>query len=88
VRTLLRFETERAGRLLAEGAALTGTLRGWARLAVAGYVAGGRATLAAIARGGVSGPDARDGFDVFGTTPRPGRARTAAELARAYLTGR
>src|SRR5260370_1283028 len=48
----MRFETERAARLLGEGAALTGTLRGWARLAVAGYVAGGRATLAAIAAAG------------------------------------
>jgi len=86
LRALLRFETERAGRLLAEGAALTGTLRGWAKLAVAGYVAGGRATLAAIGKGGKA--RARDGFDVFGATPRPGRPRTAAELARAYVTGR
>jgi squalene synthase HpnC len=83
VRELLRFETERAARLLADGAALTGTLRGWARLAVAGYVAGGRATLAAITKAGSTG-----GFDVFAATPRPGRVRTVAELVRAYLTGR
>ncbi len=79
LRELLRSETERARRLLDEGAALTGTLHGWARLAVAGYVAGGRATLTAIA--------ASD-FDVFSTTPRPGRAATVTGLARAYVTGR
>jgi squalene synthase HpnC len=92
VRELMRFETERAGRLLNEGAALVGTLHGWARLAVAGYVAGGRATLAAIAAAGAAG-DGRStpksvGFDVSGVTPRPGRARTVAGLIRAYLTGR
>ena len=58
VRELMRFETERAGRLLDEGAALIGTLHGWARLAVAGYVAGGRATLAAIAAAGTAGAGA------------------------------
>ena len=93
LRELMRFETERAGRLLDEGAALTGTLRGWARLAVAGYVAGGRATLAAIAAAGAGGAPGGvrggpDGFDVLAMTPRPGRARTAAGLIRAYLTGR
>ncbi len=106
LRELIRFETERAGRLLDEGAALTGTLHGWARLAVAGYVAGGRATLAAIAVAGAPGsarsgrtgnsvssgrsarPFSPAGFDVLGATPRPSRARTAASLIRAYLTGR
>ncbi len=101
LRELMRFETERAGRLLDEGAALTGTLRGWARLAVAGYVAGGRATLAAIAAAGAGRPGlpgrrgrcgaagaAPDGYDVLAMTPRPGRARTAAGLIHAYLTGR
>jgi squalene synthase HpnC len=79
VRRLMRFETERAGRLLDEGAALTGTLRGWARLAVAGYVAGGRAALAAIAAAG---------YDVLSVTPRPRRVKVATELLRAYVTGR
>lgn len=78
VRELIRFETERARKLLDEGAALTGTLRGWPRLAVAGYVAGGRATLAAIAAAG---------YDVFSAARRPGRAATATGLIRAYLTG-
>jgi squalene synthase HpnC len=79
VRSLMRFETDRAGRLLDEGAALTGTFRGWARLAVAGYVAGGRAALAAIAA---------SGYDVLSATPRPRRAKVATELFRAYVTGR
>ena len=48
VRELMIFETDRASRLLDEGAPLVGTLRGAARLAVAGYLAGGRAALAAI----------------------------------------
>ena len=49
VRQLMAFETDRASRLLDQGAPLVGTLRGAARLAVAGYLAGGRAALAAIA---------------------------------------
>jgi len=50
VRQLMIFETDRASRLLDQGAPLVGTLRGAARLAVAGYLAGGRAALAAIRR--------------------------------------
>ena len=79
VRALLAFEVRRAADLLDEGARLTGTLRGYARAAVAGYVAGGRAALAAIT--------ASD-CDVLAATPRPGKARVAAELLRAYMTGR
>jgi phytoene/squalene synthetase len=44
----MRFEVDRAQGLLDQGAPLVGTLRGAARLAVAGYLAGGRAALAAI----------------------------------------
>jgi squalene synthase HpnC len=79
VRDLIRFEAERARRLLDEGARLTGTLRGSARLAVAGYVAGGRAALAAIAAAG---------YDTLATAAVPGKGRTAAEVARAVVTGR
>ncbi len=50
-RALIEFEVNRARRLLDEGAPLVGNLRGAARVAVAGYVAGGRAALAAIAGG-------------------------------------
>ena len=63
LRGLIAFETQRARGILDAGAPLVGTLRGFARAAVAGYVAGGRAALAAIA--------AAD-HDVLRATPRPG----------------
>ena len=79
VRQLMIFETDRASRLLDQGAPLVGTLRGSARLAVAGYLAGGRAALAAIRR---------QHYDVLSGTPRGRKPRLAAELAKAYLRGR
>jgi squalene synthase HpnC len=79
VRALIAFEERRARDLLDAGAPIVGTLRGAARTAVAGYVAGGRAALAAIAA---------SGHDVLSATPRPGKARVAAELMRAYVAGR
>jgi squalene synthase HpnC len=79
LRALMSFETGRAGLFLKAGAPLTGTLRGFARAAVAGYVAGGRAALAAIATAD---------HDVLSATPRPRRPRLAAELVRAFVTGR
>ncbi|WP_173036435.1 squalene synthase HpnC [Phytohabitans flavus] len=45
LRRLMAYETERAEKLLDSGDHLLGMLRGWARLAVAGYVAGGRAAI-------------------------------------------
>ena len=79
VRKLIAFETRRAKALLDAGAPLIGTLRGAARAAVAGYVAGGRATLAAAI--------AAD-HDVLRATPRPRRRRLAGELILAYARGR
>jgi squalene synthase HpnC len=79
VRTLMRFETERAQGLLDEGAPLVGTLCGAARLAVAGYLAGGRAALAAIGR---------QRYDVLSATARPRKPRMAVELVKAYARGR
>jgi squalene synthase HpnC len=79
VRDLMRFETDRAQRLLDEGAPLVGTLRGAARLAVAGYLAGGRAALAAIRA---------CRYDVLSATARPRKPRMAVELAKAYARGR
>ena len=79
VRALMAFETGRAQTLLDAGAPLIGMLRGVARLAVAGYVAGGRAALAAIA--------AAD-HDVLRATPRPRKRRLAGELILAYARGR
>ena len=69
---LLAFEVERARALLDEGAPLVGTLRGRARLAVAGYVGGGRASLAAIEAAG---------YDVLAGPPKAsGRALALASL--------
>jgi squalene synthase HpnC len=79
VRELMRFETDRARRLLDQGAPLVGTLRGAARLAVAGYLAGGRAALAAIGA---------QRYDVLSATARPRKPRLLAELAKAYARGR
>lgn len=79
LRRLIAFEVGRARALMDAGAPLVGTLRGTARVAVAGYVAGGRAALAAIT--------AAD-HDVLSATPRPGKGRTAAELMTTYLRAR
>jgi squalene synthase HpnC len=79
VRALIAFQVRRARDLLDAGAPIVGTLRGAARVAVAGYVAGGRAALAAIAA---------SGHDPLPAPPRPGRARVAGELLRAYVSGR
>ena len=79
VRQLMIFEVNRADKLLDEGGPLVGTLRGAARLAVAGYLAGGRAALAAIRA---------QGHDVLTGTPRPRKQRLAGELVKAYVRGR
>jgi squalene synthase HpnC len=79
VRDLVKFEADRARRLLDDGAPLVGTLKGAARLAIAGYVAGGRATLKAIEAGR---------YDVLRATPRPGKADTLAMMASCYFKGR
>jgi squalene synthase HpnC len=79
VKNLMRFETDRATGLLDDGAPLVGTLRGAARLAVAGYLAGGRAALAAIRA---------QRYDVLQATARPRKPRMVLELAKAYARGR
>lgn len=79
VRGLIAAEASRAAELLATGAPLVGQLRGAARVAVAGYLAGGRAALTALAR-------AR--YDVLAVTPRPSKGRTAAEFVSTLVRGR
>jgi squalene synthase HpnC len=79
VKELMTFEVARAKNLLADGAPLVKTLKGAGRLAVAGYVAGGRAALAAI--------EDHD-YDVLSTTPKPRPPTLLKELAKAYLRGR
>jgi squalene synthase HpnC len=79
LRGLIAAEAARAAELLAAGAPLVGQLGGAARLAVAGYLAGGRAALAALARAS---------YDVLAVTPRPSKGRTAVAMASALVRGR
>jgi squalene synthase HpnC len=74
VRALLRFEVERARALLDLGAPLVRTLAGRPRLAIAGFIAGGRAAADAIER---------RGFDVLGGSPRPRRRDLLRRLVTA-----
>jgi squalene synthase HpnC len=76
---LMTFEAQRATRLLDEGAPLAGTLSGFARMAICGYIAGGRAAAKAIRQ---------CGYDVLAATPRPGKAATLAGLVSCYVRGR
>jgi len=72
VRRLIAFETHRATRLLREGAPLVRTLRGRERLAIAGFVAGGRAAVSAIKN---------VGFDVLAHRAKPDKATLLRELS-------
>ena len=76
VRRLMEFEVARTAALFDRGAALVGSLRGRARLTVAGFLAGGRAALAAIAG---------CGYDVLSVSPKPTRRRLARELSSILL---
>ena len=71
LRRLMIFQLDRAAQLLDSGAALIGLLHGWARLAVTGYVAGGRAALDALRR---------TRGDVLGGPPLPRRRDVARHL--------
>jgi squalene synthase HpnC len=73
LRKVLAFEVARARELFDDGAALVAQLRGRPRLAVAAFVAGGRAALDAIER-------AR--YDVLGGPPPVAARRRLAALAR------
>jgi squalene synthase HpnC len=79
VTALMAFESLRARTLLDEGAPLVGTLRGAARLAISGYVAGGRAALTAITAAG---------YDVLRQTPKPRKAQTLKNTVSCFARGR
>ncbi|MFG2682433.1 squalene synthase HpnC [Streptomyces sp. NPDC048392] len=70
VRALIAYEAERARDLLNQGAPLVGSVRGRLRLLLAGFVAGGRAALRAIA--------AAD-HDVLPGPPKPGKVQLLRE---------
>jgi len=78
LRALLAFEVARARELLTAGTPLIDELRGRERLAVAAFVAGGRAALKAIERAG---------YDVLSGPPRAGGRRRLLALAGVLLDG-
>ncbi|WP_320774686.1 squalene synthase HpnC [Streptomyces sp. CRN 30] len=71
VRALVAYEAERARDLLDEGDALVGSVHGRLRLLLAGFVAGGRAAVHAIAAAE---------YDVLPGPPKPGKARLLREV--------
>jgi squalene synthase HpnC len=78
LREVLVFEVERARALFDAGAPLIGQVHGRARLALAGFLGGGRATAEAIERAG---------YDVLAGPPRASRRRLLVAIATT-LAGR
>jgi squalene synthase HpnC len=76
LRAVVAFEASRARAMLDAGAPLVAGLSGRSRVAIAGFVAGGYATLDAIAD---------HHYDPFGPTARPARGRIVRHLV-ALLT--
>lgn len=76
LRGVVATQVSRAADLLASGPPLVHRLHGWARVAVAGYVAGGEATIAALRSAS---------HDVLGSTVKPAKARTIARLATHWV---
>jgi squalene synthase HpnC len=79
LRRLIAFEVARAAALIDSGAPLVRQLRGAARVAVAGYIAGGRAAIGSIALAH---------YDVIAATSKPTKGQTARELAALLVRGR
>ena len=75
LRAVIGVQVTRARRLLEQGRPLVGRLSGWARLAVAGYVAGGLATADALERAG---------HEVLARPVTPSKARTALAATRVW----
>jgi squalene synthase HpnC len=73
---LVLFETDRAALLLESGIPLLDRLTGWARIAVAGYIAGGRAAVRALRR---------TRGDVLGNTAEVRHRHVAASAAGLLL---
>lgn len=69
---LVGYETDRASCWLESGAMVVSTLRGWARIAVSGYVNGGRAAVDGLRR---------RGYDPLPGIPKP----TATQVAASWL---
>ncbi|MFF4018821.1 squalene synthase HpnC [Streptomyces sp. NPDC001843] len=73
VRALVAYEAERARDLLNEGAPLVGSVHGRLKLLLAGFVAGGRAAIGAIAAAE---------HDVLPGPPKPGKAQLLREVGQ------
>ena len=71
VRALVAYEAERARNLLNEGTPLVGSVHGRLKLLLAGFVAGGRAAVEAIAAAE---------FDVLTGPPKAGKLRLLREV--------
>ena len=74
-RRLMAFEVDLARNYLDAGAPLANSLSGRPRLAIVAFIAGGRAALGAIERGG---------YDVLCGSPRPSKLQRAAEFLRTF----
>ncbi|WBO62575.1 squalene synthase HpnC [Streptomyces camelliae] len=70
VRALVAYEAQRARDLLNEGAPLVGSVHGRLKLLLAGFVAGGRAAIRAIAAAE---------YDVLPGPPKPGKVQLLRE---------
>ena len=79
LKELMAFEVERGRRLLDDGAPLVSRLAGRARLAVAGYVGGGRAAFESIVLAG---------YDVLAGSPKATRGRRARATLSTYARRR
>ncbi|WP_158607681.1 squalene/phytoene synthase family protein [Flexivirga caeni] len=80
LRRVVLDQVRTAREMLGAGTPLVAGLRGWGRVAVAGYVAGGLATADAIDRAG--------GDVVTGAPVRPSRTRMARHAIRLLVTAR
>jgi squalene synthase HpnC len=78
LRSLMRFEIERAAGLLGKGTAIVGHLHGWGRISVSGFVAGGQATVSALRR---------TRGDVLGRSAQPSRLITATRIVGLLAAG-
>lgn len=76
LRDLVAFEAERVREMIEAGRPLVRSLRGFSRLAIAGFVAGGLANLDAIEAAG---------FEVLGATRKAGAVRLIRRFAPLYL---
>jgi len=76
LRRVLALEAARTALLFRDADALAASLRGWQRLAIAGYAGGGRAALEAIALAG---------YEVLAGDPRPTRRRQIGATVRVLI---